>query len=71
MTKPTPDPAIRTLSGRMMPLSEALDMEAARALEAYAQEQWRRAGGRKGKPLTEQGRALLAQDPIIGKLYAK
>ena len=55
----------------MMRLSEALDRDAARALEAYAQEKWRQAGGRKGKPLPEQGRALLAQDPVIGKLYTK
>ena len=71
MTKSTPDPAIRTLSGRMMRLSEALDRDAARMIEGYAQEKWRQAGGRKGKPLPEQGRALLARDPVIGKLYAK
>jgi hypothetical protein len=60
MTKPTRDR-----------LREALDRDAARALEAYAQEKWRQAGGRIGKPLPEQGRALLAQDPVIGKLYTK
>lgn len=65
------DPVIRTRSGRTMRLSEALDRDAARMLEMYVQEKWREAGGRRSKPLSEQGRATMAADPFIGKFYAK
>jgi hypothetical protein len=55
----------------MMRLSEALRRDAGCMFEAYAQGKWREAGGRRGKPLSEQARAVLARDPFIGKFYAK